>query len=107
MLTKSERLFRRAVAPLISELRPRLRPQEIVVRIRLLAAIIATNAGCASIDAPRHGARDYAAMSCNELVGEAKDAWRRKHVAADRQAAKQDLKAIKTAAIAKSCALPG
>jgi hypothetical protein len=77
------------------------------VRLRLLAPLIAATAGCASIDAPRHGALDYAAMSCSELVGEAKEAWRRKHVAADRQAAKQDLKAIKSAAIAKNCVLPG
>ena len=77
------------------------------MRIHLVAALIAATAGCASIDTARHGARDYAAMSCNDLVGEAKQAWRRKHVAAERQIAKQDLKAIKSAAIATNCALPG
>ena len=77
------------------------------MRFHLVATLIAATAGCASIDAPRHSARDYAAMSCNELVVEAKEAWRRKYVAGERQAAKEDLRTIKSAAIAKNCGLPG
>jgi hypothetical protein len=72
--------------------------------VALLA--IAIVAGCASMDAPR-SPHDYATMSCGELVEEAKLAWRRKHVEAERQAAKKDLRAIKSAAIAKNCVLPG
>ena len=55
----------------------------------------------------QHGAGDYAVMSCTELIDDAEESWRRKSVAGERQAAKQDLKAIKSAAIAKKCALPG
>ena len=92
----------------------------IMVRLYLIAVFVIATAGCASLDPPRHGARDYAMMSCKELGREAKEAWRRKNeradlfagkgeerLAADRLAAKQELKAIRSAAIAKNCLLPG
>jgi hypothetical protein len=90
------------------------------VHVFIAVALIGIIGGCASLDAyGPDGSRDYAAMSCQELAREAKNAWRQKNersdvfgkseerAAADRQMAKQDLKAIKSAAVAKNCILPG
>jgi hypothetical protein len=79
-----------------------------VVHFLITFALVAILSGCAALESPRHnGPRDYAGLSCSELADEAREAWRRKHVAADRQVAKHELKAIKSAAIAKDCVLPG
>jgi hypothetical protein len=90
------------------ELTLALQVRKIVVHFSIAFALIAILAGCAALEAPRHdGPRDYASLSCSELAEEAREAWRRKHVEVDRQVAKHELKAIKSAAIAKDCVLPG
>ena len=82
-------------------------------------ALCAIVAGCASLEPTQQGVRDYAAMTCNELATEAKRLWRAKHeqatllstkseqhLAAEREQAKRDLKAVKKLAADKECLLP-